>query len=221
MEKTRIGVISDTHGLLREQVIRELESCSAILHGGDINRQEMIDQLRKIAPVYVVRGNNDKEWAQHIPYSLDLSLFGLHIFMTHKKKDLPSDISVYDLVVIGHTHRYEKRMAGKTIVLNPGSCGPRRFNQDITMAVLVIDPVTNTFDVQRIDIPHERKTIRPGDLDMKKVINQTIKEIRKGTSTDDIARELNIDPELSEQICRLYLTHPGVDADEIMTKMGL
>ena len=88
-----IGIISDTHGLLRSEVLNALKGCDAILHGGDINRQEIIDQLEEIAPVYSVRGNNDKDWAEHIPMFLDFELAGLRIYMTHKKKDLPADIS--------------------------------------------------------------------------------------------------------------------------------
>ena len=89
------------------------------------------------------------------------------------------------------------------------------------MAVLTIDPTSTAFDIRRIDIPHEGKTSAPADADLKKTITLAVKEIRKGTSAEDIARKLKIDQELSEQICRLYLTHPGVDADGIMTKMGL
>ena len=70
----KIGIISDTHGMLRPEVIAALEGCEAILHGGDINRQEIIDRLEEIAPVYIVRGNNDREWAEHIPYFLDFEL---------------------------------------------------------------------------------------------------------------------------------------------------
>ena len=66
----KIGILSDTHGLLRPEVIQALQGCEAILHGGDINRQDIIDQLNTIAPVYVVRGNNDKDWAEHIPMFL-------------------------------------------------------------------------------------------------------------------------------------------------------
>ena len=101
----KIGIISDTHGLLRPEVIQALDGCEAILHGGDINKQEIIDQLEMIAPVYVVRGNNDKDWAEHIPMFLDFELAGLRIYMTHKKKDLPADLSGYDLVVFGHSHK--------------------------------------------------------------------------------------------------------------------
>ena len=75
----KAGIISDTHGLLRPEVTEALRDCEVILHGGDINRQEIIDQLREIAPVYVVRGNNDKEWAEEMPLFLDFELVGKRI----------------------------------------------------------------------------------------------------------------------------------------------
>jgi len=83
INQMKIGIISDTHGLLRPEVVKALMGCDAILHGGDINRQEILDQLNTIAPVYVVRGNNDKEWAEHLPLTLDFTLTDLRIFMTH------------------------------------------------------------------------------------------------------------------------------------------
>ena len=128
INQMKIGIISDTHGLLRPEVVKALTGCDAILHGGDINRQEILDQLNTIAPVYVVRGNNDKEWAEHLPLTLDFTLTDLRIFMTHKKKDLPEDLSMFDLVVYGHSHKYAETYIGKTLLLNPGSCGPRRFH---------------------------------------------------------------------------------------------
>ena len=72
----RIGVISDTHGLLRNEVLEILRGCDCILHGGDINNQGVLDTLGQIAPVYVVRGNNDKEWAEHLPHDLTVQLEG-------------------------------------------------------------------------------------------------------------------------------------------------
>lgn len=74
----RIGIISDTHGLLRQEVIEILQGCEVILHGGDINCQEILEALGEIAPVYAVRGNNDKAWAKQLPVSLSLELFGVH-----------------------------------------------------------------------------------------------------------------------------------------------
>ena len=216
----KIGIISDTHGLLRPEIIESLEGCEAVLHGGDINRQEIIDQLEKIAPVYVVRGNNDKDWAEHIPLSLDIELLGLRIYMTHKKKDLPGDLSEYDLVVVGHSHKYEQIKQGRTLLLNPGSCGPRRFHQAITMATAEINDGNIT--ITRIDIPQKPLGVlsRTGTADLKKQIETVVKETQKNRSPEEIANKYGYDTALTEQIARLYLTHPGVTADGIMTKMG-
>lgn len=217
----KIGILSDTHGLLRPEVIQTLQGCDAILHGGDINRQEIIDRLEQIAPVYVVRGNNDKEWAEHLPQFLDFELSGLHIFMTHKKKDLPMDISSYDLIVYGHSHRYEQKREGSTYLINPGSCGPRRFKQDITLAVMELEEPDERIMIRRIDIPHEKKPAVNKDNLQRPEIERVIREIKKGRSVAEISLKLGVDPDLTEEICRLYLTHPGVTADGIMTKMGI
>ena len=215
-----IGIISDTHGLLRPEVMEALNGCDVILHGGDINRQDIIDQLDAIAPVYVVRGNNDKDWAEHIPMFLDFELAGLHIYMTHKKKDLPEDLSNYDLVVFGHSHKYEESRQGKTVLLNPGSCGPRRFHQAITMATAEI--TESGISIKRIEIPqkHIGNLSKTGAADLKKQIDTVIKETQKNRSPEDIANKYGFDTALTEQIARLYLTHPGVDADGIMAKLG-
>lgn len=151
----KIGILSDTHGLLRPEVLSALQGCEMILHGGDINRQSVLDTLGMIAPVRVVRGNNDKEWAEQIPAFLDFNIKDVRVYMTHKKKDLPDDLSPYDLVILGHTHKYVQSVVDGALVLNPGSCGPRRFDQEITLALADIDGKTIT--VTRIDIPHQNK----------------------------------------------------------------
>lgn len=231
----RIGILSDTHGLLRPEVVEALDGCEAILHAGDINRQEILDQLGAIAPVYVVRGNNDKEWAEHIPFFLDFRLCGLRIYMTHKKKDLPRDVSAYDLVVYGHSHRYDQSADGRTILINPGSCGPRRFYQDITLALADIEVKTQKITIHRIDIPHKpdhqerNREPFPGSktpgITLETIaqpdIDKIIRLIRKKKGVDEIAAQMGMERDLAEQICRLYLTHPGVTAEGIMTKMGL
>lgn len=216
----KIGILSDTHGLLRPEVIEALKGCETILHGGDINKQEIIDQLEEIAPVYVVRGNNDKDWADHIPIFLDFELAGLRVYMTHKKKDLPSDMSNYDLAVFGHSHKYEESRQGKTVLLNPGSCGPRRFHQAITMATAEVND--GTISVTRIDIPQKQAGMlsKAGAADLKKQIDIVIRETDKSRSPEEIAYKYGLDAALTEQIARLYLTHPGINADGIMTKMG-
>ena len=217
----KIGIISDTHNLLRKEVLEALQGCELILHAGDISGQEILDQLERIAPVRVVRGNNDRDWAEHIPMFLDFDIHGLRICMTHKRKDLPQTCAEYDLVVCGHTHRYEEKKVGRTLYLNPGSCGPRRFYQDITMAVMELDEASGQYKVFRIDIPHEakrgftRENIQTGDIE------KVIRLAKSGRTVSEIAASLEIERDLAEQICRLYLTHPGVSAEGIMSKMGL
>jgi len=229
----KIGILSDTHDLLRPEVIRALEGCEMILHGGDISSRKILDRLEQIAPVRAVRGNNDKEWAEVLPQFLDFELGGLRVCMAHKKKDLPGDLGPYDLAVCGHTHQYvsswlEQKGKGdarkRTLLLNPGSCGPRMFHQPITMAVLRIGE--DGFTAERIDIPHASKDIRlktdqTGTADLRRQIEAVIRETQKGQTVDTIAKKYGMELSLAEQIARLYVTHPGVTADGIMTKMGL
>ena len=216
----KLGIISDTHDLLRPEVLSALTGVDAILHAGDISSQRILDQLQAIAPVYAVRGNADKEWAEALPELLDFQLAGLHICITHKKKDLPKDLSLYDLVVIGHSHQYSEKREGKTLIFNPGSCGPRRFHQKITMALAEVG--NGQIEVTRIDIPHNEPGVTKIDPnDIRKQIEIVVKEIDKGRGKQDIAEKYGIDPATAELIARLYLTHPGVTIDGIMTKMGM
>ena len=214
----KLGILSDTHGLLRQEVLDHLQGCDAILHGGDINNQGILNTLSSIATLYVVRGNNDKEWAEGLPLSLDIELAGKRIYMTHKKRDLPPDLSSFDLVIIGHTHRYEETAVGETVVLNPGSCGPRRFNQAITMAIATIE--SSQIKIERIDIEHQGPRAKIG-ADLRSQIETVMRETAKGRPAVEIAHRKGWDVSIVEQIARLYVTHPGVTADGIMTKMGL
>lgn len=222
-----IVILSDTHDLLRPEVLSLLPGCGCILHGGDISSQRVLHQLERFGKVLAVRGNNDKQWAEHVPPCLDFEAGGLRLYMVHKKKDLPRDLSPYDLVVFGHSHQYseawvEHAGSGKrTLLLNPGSCGPRRFHQPITLALLTIGE--DGWRVKRIEIPHAPKEaapkIDPGSI--KRQIEIVMKETQKGNGVTAIAEKHSFDPALVEQIARLYVTHPGVSADGIMTKMGL
>lgn len=222
----KIGILSDTHDLLRPEVIDCLRGCDRILHGGDISSRKILDELETIAPVKAVRGNNDKEWAEALPPALDFELGGLRICMVHKKKDLPADLGPYDLIICGHTHRYESVWSAtadgrRRLFLNPGSCGPRLFHQPITLAVLTVD--ADGFIATRIDIPHTPKeaALKTDARDIRKQIETVIRETQKGRSTDEIAKRYGMDPALAEQIARLYVTHPGVTVEGIMAKMGL
>lgn len=215
----KIGILSDTHGLLRQEVLEQLQGCRAILHAGDIDSPRVLDALAEIAPLHAVRGNADKDWAAELPLFLDFELAGLRIFMTHKKKDLPGDTAAYDLVVWGHSHKFETHMQGETLFVNPGSCGPRRFHQPVTMAILTLEEGKK--EAVRIDIPHKGAKKEAPGLYTATEIRRVMKEIEKGRSVSEAAARLGYDRDFVEGVFRMYLTHPGADAGQIMTKLGL
>lgn len=149
----KLAILSDTHGLLRPEVVEQLKTADAILHGGDINKQSIVDRLRQYAPLYVVRGNNDKEWAEDIPHDLTITLDGVTFYMVHNKKELPATLNGVDVVVFGHSHKYVQEEKNGILWLNPGSCGPRRFHQEITM--MMAELADGEIQVEKISIPHE------------------------------------------------------------------
>lgn len=135
----RIGVISDTHGLLRPSAIESLAGTDHIIHAGDIGAPEVIEELRKIAPTTAIRGNVDTgEWARHYPETELLRLGGLAIYVLHNLKQLQIDpaASGIDVVVSGHSHRPKIDTINGVLYLNPGSAGPRRFALPISLASL-------------------------------------------------------------------------------------
>ncbi|MDO5545274.1 MAG: metallophosphoesterase family protein [Eubacteriales bacterium] len=146
----RIAVLSDTHGLLRPEVLDAISGCDAIIHGGDINKLEILDRLREVAPVYVVRGNNDKEWAENIPATLTFQIEDCRFFLVHNKKEVPKDLTGIDAVIFGHSHKYFEQTIDGRLWLNPGSCGRRRFDQEITLAMLTVEG--KAVSVQKITI---------------------------------------------------------------------
>ena len=151
----KLAILSDTHGLLRPEVVDLLKTADVILHGGDINNQAIAAALGQFAPVYFVRGNNDKAWAEAIPHSLTLTLEGMTFYLVHNKKDVPADLTGIDVVIFGHSHKYFQGEKDGILWLNPGSCGPRRFHQEITMMMAELSG--KTLQVQKISIAHPVK----------------------------------------------------------------
>lgn len=220
MELHRIGVISDTHGMLRPEVLDALQGCKAILHGGDIVDQDILERLGKIAPVYAVRGNVDKEgWARELPETLKVTLFGIRFFLIHNKKQISSGPEDVDVVICGHSHKYEEKHSDGMLWLNPGSCGPRRFLSPVTMAILEIGEDGGVKVEKRELLKDDPGRQAPDNI--HQIIESAMRDVSRGRTVEEIARKNGIDKGLAEQICRLYLTHPGVDADGIMAKMGL
>lgn len=226
----KIGIISDTHGMLRPEAIDALKGCALILHAGDINRQEILDDLEQIAPVHAVRGNNDKAWAKHLPESLALEICGIRVFMVHDKKSLPKDLAGTRLVVYGHSHRYEEKVSEGIFYLNPGSCGPGRFHQEVTLAILYIGE-NGTFEAKKVLLCPPGKKGRGAAAntdagkelppDIAEILPAVMREIDAGRSVEWIAAKHHISRELSGEINRMYLTHPGVDVDGILMRLGI
>ena len=324
MDGHRIGVISDTHGILRPETAEILKTCETILHAGDVGKPEVLRQLRDIRDTYAVRGNVDsgrirefyareterrkcaedvkirtKEFeasraggfeaqaggfeaqaggfeAQaggfevradkfeagqaELPEELEIELFGFRIYMIHDKKLIRKDLPGVDLIICGHSHKYEVGRLGNTACLNPGSCGPRRFCLPVTMMLLTLYPAEHRMETERIDcldIPamgkgtshgenpvwiseegkaagvHEEPAVRTGqrgaakapgkikipEQDMYRMVRQIMKEVDAGRRIAEIAARNHIDERFAEQVCRMYLTHPGVDVDGILDRM--
>lgn len=135
----RIGVISDTHGLLRPEALEALQGVDRILHAGDIGDPEHLDVLARIAPVTAIRGNIDRgDWAGALPETVSLTIGEMRIHMIHDRKALQGDPQAdgWDVVISGHSHKPGIEETGGTLWLNPGAAGPRRFRLPITLAFL-------------------------------------------------------------------------------------
>lgn len=138
-EALRIGVLSDTHGLLRPEAIAALAGSDRILHAGDVGKKEILDQLRQIAPVVAIRGNVDTgpAWTP-LPATATVELGGLRIHLVHDRQDLAIDprAAGIRIVISGHSHQPAIETRDGVLYLNPGSAGPRRFKLPITLAKL-------------------------------------------------------------------------------------
>lgn len=135
----KIGVLSDTHGLLRPEVLPKLKGVESILHLGDVGDAKILDQLREIAPVTAVRGNIDKSGTcAKLPETEVLLIEGNYLYLLHNIGELHLDPAAakFAAVLYGHSHKAEIRHHRGVLYFNPGSCGPRRFNLKVTMGYL-------------------------------------------------------------------------------------
>jgi putative phosphoesterase len=139
--RTLVGVISDTHGLVRPEAVAALEGCDLIVHGGDVGGPEVLERLGTIAPVHAVRGNNDRgAWASQLPVSDAVEAGGAWLYVVHEIAALDLDASAagFAAVVSGHSHRPHAETREGVLYLNPGSAGPRRFSLPVTVARLTV-----------------------------------------------------------------------------------
>lgn len=140
---TRIALVSDTHDLVRPELLRFIEGCDAIVHAGDVCDAAVLDALARIAPLTAVRGNNDRgAWADALPVQTTLDIGGVRLAVVHELPDLCGDPGADGIAVVvsGHSHQPSLDTRGGVHYVNPGSAGPRRFRLPVTAAMLTIDP---------------------------------------------------------------------------------
>lgn len=160
-----VGLISDTHGLLRPEALAALQGSDFIVHAGDIGDVAILERLSQIAPVTAVRGNNDQDaWAAVLPDIARLDVHARRILVIHDLSQLGHDASLdgIDVVVSGHSHRPRSGQRGKILFINPGSAGPRRFRLPISIGRLLvvgdrIDATLVALEVEAALLPRQRR----------------------------------------------------------------
>ncbi|MCD8380239.1 MAG: metallophosphatase family protein [Lachnospiraceae bacterium] len=262
----QIAVISDTHDVLREEVLKQIRMADAVIHAGDVCNPDIVEQIRanlqKDAGFYLVRGNADGAWAKELPETLEFAFEQVRIFVVHdrKKTVIPDDC---DIVICGHTHKFQAETMDGRLFLNPGGCGRRRFRLELTMAVLYIDgktwrvekialeePVKQSVEtgkenlanaavgiaeditasagekectpVATEDTSGRENAIDPLELssgELLHLIEKILRGMKRGKNIPRIAGELNMEPSFVDEICRIYVTHPGVTANGILDKL--
>lgn len=152
----RIGIISDTHGLLRPEAIEALQGVNMILHAGDAGKPEILASLQQIAPLYAVRGNVDKgAWAEALPLTKVVEVAGylLYLYHGHHELDLDPAAAGFAAVISGHSHRPTISRKNGVLYINPGSAGPRRFSLPVSLAYLTLIEGKLEADLVELDPP--------------------------------------------------------------------
>jgi len=150
-----VGVVSDTHGLLRPEALKALRNSDLIIHAGDIGKPEVIEALKSIAPVVAIRGNNDKgRWARRFPETAVVEVGKIRIYIIHNVKELEIDPSAagFRVVISGHSHRPLVLRRGGVLFLNPGSAGPRRFKLPVAVARLRVRGESVSFRIVELSV---------------------------------------------------------------------
>jgi uncharacterized protein len=149
-----VGVISDTHGLLRPEALVALAGCELIIHAGDVGSPEVLARLGAVAPVVAVRGNNDRDaWSRTLPTTEVVDVHGLSLYVLHDVNELDLDprAAGFRAVIAGHSHRPRIEERAGVLFLNPGSAGPRRFTLPITLARLRVGGQTLAASIIHLD----------------------------------------------------------------------
>ena len=150
-----VGVISDTHGLLRPEALAALKNSDAIVHAGDIGDSEILKKLEKIAPVTAIRGNTDRDfWARKLPTTNALDAGGKSIYVLHDlaELDLQPEAAGFAAVIYGHSHLSKQEMKNGVLYFNPGSAGPRRFRLPVSVGRLTVGQTGVAGEIVNLDV---------------------------------------------------------------------
>jgi putative phosphoesterase len=153
-----VGIISDTHGLLRPEAVQALQGVNVIVHAGDVGKPDVLSMLKQVAPVFAVRGNVDTgAWAQELPLTTAVELNGATFYVLHnlQELDLKPEGAKFDFVVSGHTHQVQQFERGGVLYLNPGSAGPRRFHLPVTLALLDLGKKPWKAEIRHLSVAQE------------------------------------------------------------------
>ena len=151
-----VGVISDTHGLLRPEAMAALQGVDYVLHAGDVGDPQILDQLRTIAPLTAIRGNIDRSGpCADLPATEAIELGGHLIYLVHAIADLDLDPEAARIAVVisGHSHKPSIQQKGPVLLLNPGSAGPRRFSLPVSVALLRLTPEGVAAEIVKLELP--------------------------------------------------------------------
>ena len=217
----RVAVISDTHNKLRPEVLAVLRTAERILHAGDVTDRALLDRLESIAPVTAVRGNGDKALAD-LPAERRFTLFGVEVYMVHNIRQRSPQADGAGLIIYGHSHKYAHKTEDGAVWLNPGCCGPRRFGQPVTMAMLTFAG-DGTFTVQKLDLTAAAAPPTPAGtpVDAWQAAETVLKDLARGRAPEQIARAHGLAGELVAQICQIYYTHPGIDVQGVADRLDI
>jgi len=153
----QIGVISDTHGLLRPEAIEALRGSDQIIHAGDVGSPEILEKLAVIAPLAAVRGNVDKAaWAQKLPETEVVEIGGISIYVLHDlaQLDLKPEASGFSVVISGHSHVPKQETRNGVLHFNPGSAGPRRFKLPVSVGRLIVENGAVRGEILQLSVDH-------------------------------------------------------------------
>jgi putative phosphoesterase len=138
----RVGIVSDTHGLLRPEAKIFAGACDYLIHGGDIGSQSILDELAALAPLIVVKGNNDRQtWAAHLPETEMIRVGGVFVYVIHDLSliDIDPHAAGVQVIISGHSHKPLIEQRDGVLYVNPGSCGPRRFTLPISVGEMMVE----------------------------------------------------------------------------------